>query len=281
MWIDINAYVGHWPFKQMKYNTCAALLERMDQFGVDVSLVANLSGIFYKNTQPANLELYKEAKAVDRDGDRLVLFSIINPIYPGWRNDLEACAKMGMKGVRIYPKYHDYSLTDPSCIEMVKRARDLGMVVGLTLRMVDSRQRSWMDIEDVAGTEKSEWALRDLLPLITAVPDASYLILNLANSYQLNEKETETIKKGKILFDSSGRSISNMAAFLKMFGEDKVAFGTHSPILDYLTGMLRIASLREDEADELTKKLLRSGNAEKLLSISLDSNEFGGKNTIK
>ena len=267
MWIDINAYVGHWPFKQMKHNTCVALLERMDQFGVDVSVVANLNGIFYKNTQAANLELVEEAKASDRNGDRLILFSIINPVYPSWRNDLEECARMGMKGIRIYPKYHDYSLTDPLCIEMVKRARDLGMVVALTLRMVDSRQRSWMDIEDVAGTEKNEWALRDLLPLITAVPDASYFILNLANSYQLNEKEMETIKKGKILFDSSGRSISNMAAFLKTFGREKMAFGTHSPILDYLTGMLRIESLRKDEADDPTRELLRSGNTKRLLDV--------------
>src|SRR5690554_1232040 len=98
MWIDINAYVGHWPFKQMKHNTCQALLERMDQFGVDVSMVANLNGIFYKNTQAANLELYEEAKANDPNGDRLVLFSIINPIYPAWRNDLQECARMGMKG---------------------------------------------------------------------------------------------------------------------------------------------------------------------------------------
>ena len=267
MWIDINAYVGHWPFKQMKHNTCQALLERMDQFGVDVSVVANLNGIFYKNTQAANLELVEAASKSDGNGARLILFSIINPVYPGWKKDLEECARMGMKGIRIYPKYHDYELTDPACIEMVKRAKDLGMVVGLTLRMVDSRQRSWMDIEDVAGTEKNEWALRDFLPLINAVPDAAYFILNLANSYQLNEQETEVIKNGKILFDSSGRSISNMASFIRTFGREKVAFGTHSPILDYLTGMLRIESLRPEEADEATRERLRSGNAIKLLPM--------------
>jgi uncharacterized protein len=45
------------------------------------------------------------------------------------------------------------------------------------------------------------------------------------------------------------------------------AFGTHSPILDYLTGLLRIESLREDEADQKTKELLRSGNAKRFLRI--------------
>jgi hypothetical protein len=30
MLIDINAYVGHWPFMQLKYNTCESLAQRMD-----------------------------------------------------------------------------------------------------------------------------------------------------------------------------------------------------------------------------------------------------------
>jgi hypothetical protein len=39
MLIDINAYVGHWPFMQFKYNTCDALGQRMDRFGTDVSVI--------------------------------------------------------------------------------------------------------------------------------------------------------------------------------------------------------------------------------------------------
>lgn len=51
MLLDINAYVGHWPFKQLQYNTCSKLLDRMNKFGVAVSVISNLNGIFYKNTQ--------------------------------------------------------------------------------------------------------------------------------------------------------------------------------------------------------------------------------------
>jgi predicted TIM-barrel fold metal-dependent hydrolase len=265
--VDINAYVGHWPFKQLKYNTCEALLNRMDRFGVDKSVVTNLNGIFYKNTQPGNLELYQEIQTQKSYKGRLIPFAIINPIYPGWRSDFEKCMKMGMRGIKLYPQYHDYELTDPSCIELVKMARSHDLIVGLTMRMVDSRQRSWMDIEQVAGTSKSEWTLKDLIPIIKEVPDVKYFILNLANSLQLNEEDTYLIHKGKILFDSSGRIISDMGQSIKTFGKDKFAFGTHSPILDYLTGLLRIESLRPDEADEETKELLRSGNALKMLDL--------------
>ena len=64
---------------------------------------------------------------------------------------------MGIKGIRLYPKYHDYEITDPACIELVKMARDRGLVVAFTLRMVDSRSRSWMDID-------KEWNLADVIP---------------------------------------------------------------------------------------------------------------------
>jgi hypothetical protein len=45
------------------------------------------------------------------------------------------------------------------------------------------------------------------------------------------------------------------------------AFGIHSPILDYITGLLRIEALRENEADFNTKELLRSGNARRMLGV--------------
>ena len=54
--------------------------------------------------------------------------------------------KMGMKGLRLFPQYHDYEITDPSLIELVKLARDKGLPVAFDIRMVDSRQNSWLDI---------------------------------------------------------------------------------------------------------------------------------------
>ncbi len=261
MWFDINAHVGHWPFKQLEFNTCKALMERMNRFRVDMAVVSNLHGIFYKNTQKANEELFTEIKSNRHFRDRFTPFAVINPIYAGWKDDLKICySKMGMKGVRLYPLYHDYELTDPTCIELVKSARDLGIPIALTLRMVDSRQRSWMDIS-------REWTLKDIVPIIKEVPDASYIILNVANSMQLTTEETELLKKANLLMDTSGRSLSNLGELLDKFGKEKFAFGTHSPILDYLTGMLRIESLRDDEANEETKEMLRSVNAKRFLRL--------------
>ena len=245
--IDINANIGHWPFRQTDCNTCEALIKRMDEHDIDVSVVSNMNGIFYKDTQASNEELHKEINADQRFRDRFIPFAIINPIYAGWKQDLNICAtEMGMKGIRMYPLYHDYELTHPSCIELVKIARDKGLVVALTLRMVDSRSRSWMDIN-------KEWDLEDVIPIIKEVPDAKYLVLNIANGIHVNDEDTELFKNSDMVFDTSGRNIYNLSELISKFGKDKFAFGTHSPILDYVTGLLRIESLRESEADEETK----------------------------
>lgn len=261
MFIDSNASVGHWPFKHLQYNTCESLLGRMNQFGVEASVISNLDGVFYKNTQPANEELYQEIRSKKAFSGRFIPFAVINPLFGGWKDDLAAChTKLGMKGLRLYPQYHGYDLLHPACVELVKMARDRGLPVAFSLRLVDTRPSSWLDIEQ-------EYALKDILPIIRAVPDAKYLILNVANGIQLNEDDAATLKKADVLLDTSGRLVANLPDLLKTYGQEKFAFGTHSPILDYLSGMLRVEALRPNEADEKVKELLRSGNIKRMLGI--------------
>ena len=261
MLIDSNAYIGHWPFRKFEYNTLDALAGRMKEFGTDVSVVSSLNGIFYKNTQNANEELIAEIRSKRPYRDRFIPFAVINPIYGGWKDDFEVCTSaMGMKGIRLYPQYHDYDITNSSCIELVKMSRDKGLPVVFDLRMVDRRTSSWMDID-------KEWSLKDIAPIVKAVPDAKYLIVNVANGTALNEEDTALFKKASLLMDSSGRNMVDWTDLFQRFGTDHFCFGTQSPILDYFTGLLRIESLRENEADDKTKDLLRSGNIKRMLGI--------------
>ncbi|MEX1136283.1 MAG: hypothetical protein WEB89_05240, partial [Balneolales bacterium] len=239
MLLDVNAYVGHWPFRKLNYNTCETLLERMDQFEVDISVISNMHGIFYQNTQSANEELHETIRSKRTYGDRFIPFAVINPIYAGWKHDFDVCThEMGMKGIRLFPRYHHYELTNPSCIELVKRARDRGLPIAFSLRMADSRPSSWMDLE-----RGSEWSLRDMVPIVKEVPDAKYLILNVVGNPYLRGEEAELFKKANILMDTSGRGLRRLYELLELYGKDKFAFGTHSPILDYVTGGLRVESL--------------------------------------
>jgi hypothetical protein len=115
-----------------------------------------------------------------------------------------------------------------------------------------------------------EWTLKNIIPLIKAVPDAKYMILNMANSNQFNvyDKETtELIRKTNLVIDTSGRMILNLGEMIKVYGEDKFAFGSHAPIFDPITGLLRVEALREHEATASVKAKLYAGNAKRILSL--------------
>lgn len=261
MLIDSNAYIGHWPFRKFEYNHPDALLGRMKEFGTDLTIISHLNGVFYKNTQSANEELHEVLQEKRKYRESFIPFAVINPIYGGWREDFDtSIGQMGMKGVRLYPKYHFYDLTNPACIELVKMCRDKGVPVVLTLRMVDSRTSSWLDIE-------KEWALKDVVPIVRAVPDAKYIICNVANNTSLNDDDVRLFREANLLMDTSGRNILNWSSLLSTFGIEKFCFGTHAPLLDYASGLLRIEALRESEADEAAKEQIRSGNLKKMLGI--------------
>jgi len=87
------------------------------------------------------------------------------------------------------------------------------------------------------------------------------------NFTEVNREDAAVYKNANSLFDTSGRSLKVLSEYFDLVGKEKFAFGTHSPILDYLTGLLRIESLRDSEVDTATGELLRSGNARRILRL--------------
>lgn len=270
MLIDINAYIGNWPFRKLRGNTLADLLVRMDKFGVNKSVVANIDSIFYMDCQSGNEELHEAINSNKAFKDRFIPFFTVNPLLPWWKETLHICHdKFGMKGIRLYPLYHKYKVTDACCIEAVNIARDLHLPVSIPLRMTDLRERSWLDINE-------EFNYNDIASLVMEVPDAQYIILD-ARITEFSEKTTEAslkiLKNADILFDSvrssgvpvSGINGESLQYLLNTFGPEKIAFGTETPFLDYCSPFIRVAVFKE--ADEATKEKIWSGNARRMLKI--------------
>lgn len=269
MLFDINAYIGHWPFRQLRGNTLEAMVERMDNFGVDKALVANINGIFYKDTHTSNKELYTSIQSNKAFENRFILFATMNPILPWWKHSLEVGhGEWGMKGIRLFPIYHEYELTDARCITLVKAARDLGMPISIPLRMIDLRQRSWLD----AG---SELDLNHIASLVKKVPDAKYIILDTRQGLgrDTTDESLKILQEADIIFDTvrgsgvpiTGYSGVSLHYLLENFGPEKIAFGTGTPFVDYCSPFIRVEVF--EEADEKTKALIWSGNARRTLGI--------------
>lgn len=107
-----------------------------------MAAVSNLNRLFYVDAQKANEELNEVMFSNAAFKNRFLPFATINPILPWWKESLEVCHKQfGMKGIRLFPLYHQYKLTDASCVELVKAARDRNMQVSIPIELRKYKQR--------------------------------------------------------------------------------------------------------------------------------------------
>jgi uncharacterized protein len=258
MRIDFHTYIGHWPFRQLRGNTPAGLLRYMERFGIDQAVVANINGVFYKNTQPANEEL---AEAIQPYPGRFIPYAVINPTYPDWEYDLDAChRKLRMKGVRLYPQYHDYKLTDPRLAKLLELARGLQLPVAFSRWLVDDRQHSWMDIG-------GELTLDSLVPMIQDNP-GTFVLLNVYGP--IKDAHLQGLHNANVYFDTVYASACvppdsgyDVLRLIKEFGADRFLFGSAYPFRDPISALVRLEVV--NELDLATKNAIWSGNAQRLI----------------
>jgi uncharacterized protein len=244
MIIDFNAYLGHYAFRRLRHNTAPELLRLMEARSIDKAVVSSASAITYRNPQPGNEEVAEE---VSRHRDRLIPFAVINPFYAGWQDDLKAChEELGMKGLRLYPKWHNYSFSDQQCRGFLNAATEREMVVSIPIRAEDSRQRSWLvDVPDIP--------LSEIASLVQAFPKARFVLLNGLGylSSPLGRKESglpanyliEISRLDSLLANEIGQLIASL-------GTDRLVFGTGMPFSYPDPALLKLEVLTANQEDK-------------------------------
>jgi predicted TIM-barrel fold metal-dependent hydrolase len=258
MMIDVNAYLGHFAFRRLRHNAADSLLALMDCKNIDKAVVSSAAAITYRNAQAGNEEMMEE---VCRHRDRLIPFAVINPFYAGWQDDLKICHdQFGMTGLRLYPKWHNYNLSDPCCRELIRAATERNMVISIPLRVEDNRERSWLlNIPDIP--------LAEIVELVKAHPKSRFLLLN-GQGYTgspLGKKNNglpanyaiEISRLSALLANEIGQLIANL-------GADRVMFGTGMPFNYPDPALVKLEVIDTNEAD---KEKIRSQNAAKWLQL--------------
>ena len=256
--IDVNAYLGHFAFRQLRHNTAAGLLALMDRKHIDRALVSSASAITYRNAHAGNEEVAAETQG---HRDRLIPCAVLNPAYAGWRDDLKICQEeFGMKGLRLYPHWHKYRLADRECLELVRAAAGRGMVVTIPLRVEDRRQQSWLvDIPDVERDE--------IAALVKAVPEANFILMSgsgFAGS-PLGRKNSGLPANYAIDIALMHAELQNeIGQLIENLGEDRVVFGTGMPFHYPDPALTKLEILN---APDTVKEKIRHGNAARLLRL--------------
>ena len=257
MLIDVNAYLGHWPFRQLRHNTASALLRLMDRKGIDRALVSSASAILYKNPQTANEELARQTR---RHRDRLTPLAVINPAYADWEYDLCACADdLGCRGLRLYPAYHNYALSDSCCDELVSAAAERGLPVSIPIRATDSRQRHWLiDVPDVS--------LDAIAALVRRHAKARFILVNgLGFSRSALGSADSGLPRNYLIGISRLSAVlrSEIRQLLDALGPRQLAFGTGMPFKYPDPALVKLEVL---DATRAEKERIRWRNAAKWLA---------------
>jgi hypothetical protein len=256
--IDVNAYLGPFAFRRLRHNTPAGLLALMDRAGIAQAFVSSAAAITYRNAHAGNEEL---AEAIQGRRDRLIPCAVLNPAYAGWRDDLRACAgKFGMRGVRLYPRWHNYRLTDPVCLELVLAATELKMAISIPYRVEDRRQQSWLvDIPDVNHDE--------VAALVQAAPQARFILGNGGGfaASALGRRHRELPPNYAIEISLLTAALANETRqLLQTLGSDRLLFGAGMPFHYPEPALVKLHLLNLSPA---LRTKITSGNARRWLGL--------------
>ena len=223
MRIDVNAFVGAYPFRRVPGTSPDALLRAMDRIKVERAWVTHLPGVFWRDPAAGNPWLFETATK----HDRLVPIPAVHPGLGGWTEVLAEAKAVGVPAVRCDPTY--YGL-DPTGAEMLALARACGaerVPLMLAVRFEDGRQRH---PNDRAG-ELPPWTVRTL---IRSQPDLHVIVTHADRPF------IEEVHFGSTPEESSriwwdicwiwGPPEDHLAHLFRTVGAERFLYGTHWPL---------------------------------------------------
>jgi predicted TIM-barrel fold metal-dependent hydrolase len=250
--IDVNASVGHWPFRVLSHNTPQGLVELMDTHGIAQAWVASLDCVLNREMKTANLAF---AEAVDPHRDRLLPCATVNPNFPDWESDVDLYLReLGMAGIRTYPNYHGYCLQDTCFGELLDCARQEVVPLQVAVRVTDERMHHPLmkvPAVDLAGMQSQ----------LERADGVSIVLLNVRNQEFSAAARLAEDHPGIFIEISHVEFIGGVARLFERFPEDQVLFGSHAPLLYPLSAVYKL-----QEADLTEEQLgkLGAGNAARL-----------------
>jgi hypothetical protein len=166
-----------------------------------------------------------------------------------------------MKGLRLYPPWHNYKPTDLLAGELIDATTECGMIVSIPLRVEDERQRSWLiDVRDMAAAE--------IAPLVWAKPRARFLLVNgvgFAGSPLAPKSGDAPTNCWFEISRLSALMLDELGQLIARPGADRVVFGTGMPFTYPEPALVKLEVVRASAED---KERIRWRNAAELLGIS-------------
>jgi predicted TIM-barrel fold metal-dependent hydrolase len=257
--IDTHVYVGHWPNQRLLDEDLANLVTLLQTSNVSQAWVGSFEGLFHKDIAAVNQRLADLVKSVASQFRPIQMhpFGTINPTLPDWEDDVRRCHEtFEMRGVRLHPNYHGYTLDDPRFSQLLEMCTANELIVQLVCWMDDDRRRVL-----------SPNATRvDLKPLAKKVTSLNELRLVISNGYQTANDEAirALLPMKQICFDFA--QATNEIAIRELADRtsaNRVLFGSGTPLHDIAAPL---AVMQKAQLKGTERSAIQTKNAKQLIA---------------
>ncbi len=241
--IDMNCLVGTWPFRKLRKNTMGDLAAAHRENGIVGGYVASLNSIFYNDPFEAEEDLHSALQ-----GTPYHQVMGVNPLLPGYEKDIaRGVREFGIRGVRIYPGYHEYTLDSGVVDGLFRVLEEYGLPLFISARMEDERL-NYLFLPRQIGTEEIQRFLK-------RAPKRIGIVLLSMKTDELLACKEEILFHGNTCADISWLKypFHCVPELARGIGKEKVVLGTMYPLLAMKSTclMLEQSALTEQEKTDI------------------------------
>jgi predicted TIM-barrel fold metal-dependent hydrolase len=247
--IDVNIYLGHWPYRRLPLDEPKALAEKLRALGIEQAWAGHFDALLHRDITSVNARL---AMACNDSGNFFHPIGAIDPTLPDWEGDLDRCAgELAMHAIRLHPDFHGYKLDDPLCESVLKQATSRKLIVQLSLTMEDDRTRH-------PRLSPPSVDAAPLAKLVGKIEGLRLMTLNIGKTMTA-EQAADVVRAGDVLVDiAMVEGLEAIKRWVDAVGPDRLVFGSYAPFFSPESATLK---LTESGLPESVLEKIRSGNA--------------------
>jgi len=248
--------------------TLNGLLESMKNFGIDVSVVLPVA------TAPRQVVKINDFAAQINEkfsAQGIIYFAAMHPDFEDFKNELSRVKNLGLKGIKIHPIYQGANLDDKKFLQILYRAAELDLIV-ITHAGLD------IGFPGIVGCSP-----KMARHVVEEIGDFKFILAHMGGWKNWDEVAVElagtnifmdtAFSTGKIparsdfVWKAEDLNLLNVEEFMKLykiFGAEKILFGTDSP---WSSPVESIDFIKNLPISDVEKNKILGGNSEKILQM--------------